>query len=85
MVIEAFLMVQNVCNSHIYIDVVKQHIAQNAYFSRKSQKTDFQAFFCEKISFWRFSQIISILEYMLLHNFNINVAIAVILLGQKTL
>jgi hypothetical protein len=64
---------------------VKQHIAQNAYFLRKSQKTDFQAFFCEKTSFWRFSQIISILEYMLLHNININVAIAVILLGQKSL
>ena len=48
LVIEAFLMVQNVRNSHIYIDVVKQHIAQNAYFLRKSQKTDFQAFFLRK-------------------------------------
>ena len=85
LVIEAFLIVQNVRKSHIYIDVVKQHTAQNAYFLRKSPKTDFQAFFARKISFWRFCQIISILEYMLLHNFNINVAIAVILLGQKSL
>ena len=84
-VIEAFVTVKIVRNGHIYIDVVKQHTAQNAYFLRKSQKTDFQAFFAKKISFWRFFQKISILEYMLLHNFNINVAIAVILQGQKSL
>ena len=37
-VIEAFVTVQIVRNGHIYIDVVKQHTAQNAYFLRKSQK-----------------------------------------------
>jgi hypothetical protein len=54
MVIEASLMVQIVRKSHIYIDVVKQHIAQNAYFLRKSQKTDFQAFFAKKLVFGDF-------------------------------
>jgi hypothetical protein len=34
--------VQNVRNGHIYIDVIKQHIAQIAYFLRKSPKTDFR-------------------------------------------
>jgi hypothetical protein len=53
-VIEAFVAVQIVGNGHIYIDVVKQYTAQNAYFLRKSQKTDFQAFFAKKICFWRF-------------------------------
>ena len=38
-----------------------------------------------KISFSRFSQELSILEYMLLHNSNINMAIANILLGQESL
>ena len=42
MVIETFLTVQNVQNGHVYIDVVKQHIPQNAYFQRKSPITDFQ-------------------------------------------
>jgi hypothetical protein len=36
-VIEAFVTVQIVRNGHIYIDVVKQHTAQHAYFLRKSQ------------------------------------------------
>ena len=54
LVIEAFLMVQNVRNSHIYIDVVKQHIAQNVYFLKKSQNTYFQAFFAKKSVFGDF-------------------------------
>jgi hypothetical protein len=41
----------------------------------------FLALLCEKIAFTRFSQKISILGYMLLHISNINIAIAVILLG----
>ena len=40
---------------------------------------------CVKIGFSRFSRKVSILEYMLLHKSNINVAIAVILLGRKSL
>ena len=68
----------------IYLDIVKQHTAQNAYFLRKSQKNWFSGIFAKKISFWQFFQKMSILEYMLLHNFNINVAIAVILQGQKS-
>ena len=50
-VIEAFVTVQIVRNDHISIHVLKQHTVQNAYLLRKSQKTDFQAFFAKKISF----------------------------------
>ena len=37
------------------------------------------------MSFWRFSQKVSILEYMLLHNSYIKMAIADILVGRKSL
>ena len=40
---------------------------------------------CDKNSFLRFSRKVTILDYMLLHNSYINVAIAVILLGRKSL
>ena len=53
-VIKAFVTVHIVRNGHIYIHVLKQHTVQNAYFLRKSQKTEFQAYFAKKISFWRF-------------------------------
>ena len=51
----------------------------------KITKNSFLASRHAKISFWRFSQKVSILEYMLLHNSYINVAIAVIFLGRKSL
>jgi hypothetical protein len=37
-------MVQNFCNGHIHIDVMEQYlyILSNAYFLRKSPKTDFR-------------------------------------------
>ena len=38
---ETFLIHQNVRNRRIYIGVMKQHIGQNAYFSRKSRKAIF--------------------------------------------
>ena len=85
MVIETFLTVQNVQNGHVYIDVVKQHIPQNAYFQRKSPITDFQPIALHQSRFWPFSRKPSDLEFMLLHNSYINVAIAVILLGRKSL
>ena len=79
MVLKTLAMEQNVRNTHIYIEVMKQHIPQNAYFLRKSRKTDFCPLAALKIGFLRFSQKPSILEHMLLHNAYINVAIAVIL------
>jgi hypothetical protein len=42
MIVKTCLLVQNVCNGHIYIAVMKQHIPQTAYFFRKSPKTDFR-------------------------------------------
>ena len=62
---------------------MKQHIPKNAYFSRKLRKTDFSPLATAKISFPRFSQKGGILGYMLLHNSNINVLIAHILLYQN--
>ena len=64
---------------------MKQHIPQNAYFMRKTQKTGFSLREWRKISFLRFSRKVSTLGYMLLHNTNINVAIAHILLYRKSL
>ena len=40
-IVETFLIYQNYRNGHIYIRVMKQHIGKNAYFLRKSRKTDF--------------------------------------------
>jgi hypothetical protein len=36
MIVKTCLIAQNVRNGHIYIDVMKQHIPQTAYFLRKS-------------------------------------------------
>ena len=83
-IIETSFIRQNYRNGHIYIKVMKQHIVLNAYFSRKLRKTNFMSI---KIGFSRFSQKVSILKYMLLHKSNINVAIAlaVTLMGRKSL
>jgi hypothetical protein len=50
------------------------------HFGENRQKLIFALFLCQH-KFSRFSFKVSILEYMLLNNSNINVAIAVILLG----
>ena len=49
---------------------------------RKSRKTDFER---NKITFSRFSRKVSGLDPTLLHSFNINVAIAVILVYKRSL
>ena len=53
--------------------------------SEKIAKNWFSAFRQAKISFSPFSRKVSNLGYMLLHNSYINVAIAVILMGRKSL
>ena len=40
-VVETFRIQQNVCNGHVYIQLMKQRILQNAFFLRYSRKTDF--------------------------------------------
>ena len=40
-VVETFRIQQNVCNGHVYIQLMKQRILQNSYFLRYSRKTDF--------------------------------------------
>ena len=59
--------------------------ALKCLFLEKIRKNQFSATRYLKIGFLRFSQKVSILGYMLLHNLYINVAIAVILLYRKSL
>ena len=53
-VLETFRMQQNVRNVHVYIQVVKQHMGLNAYFSRKSRKTVFT-----RKNGWNFANVIN--------------------------
>jgi hypothetical protein len=57
MVKETFLIVQNIRNSHIFIDVVKQYIAQNAYCTfEKIAKNLFSGIFRKKLFLVIFSK-----------------------------
>ena len=68
---------------HILLSDCFNHSVQTFYKNRK--KPNFWPIARSKIGFSRFSPNLSILEYMLLHNTNINVAIAHILMCRNKL
>ena len=51
-VVETFRIHQNVCNGHVYKQLMKQHILQNAFFLRYSRKTDFLMLGQHEISYF---------------------------------
>ena len=74
--VKTFLIQSNNRNCNIYIGVVKQHTyALKCLLFEKIVKNQFSR---HKICFSQFSRKESILDSMLLHNSNINMAIAVI-------
>ena len=70
-------------NDQVPLSDCFNHSVQTFYKNRK--KPNFWPLARSKIGFSRFPPNLSILEYMLLHNTNINVAIAHILAGRTKL
>ena len=84
-VLQTFPIQQNLRNGHIYIRVMKQHISWNAFFLRKTRKTDLVVAINQKLVFCDFLKEKLFQSICCFKKSNIDVAIANILLCQISL